>query len=169
MSLSDRLTIAIRQIESAREYTLNLLQDLGEDEWYWTPTPAFSTVAWQVGHLAMAEYGLCLFRQRGRAEVDSELMSGAFRKKFMRGTTPGTSREDYPSRNEILQVLQRVHEQVLQELPNFDGPALDEPMDRPYFGFATRYGSLLFAGHHEMIHAGQIGVLRRLMGKSPLA
>jgi uncharacterized damage-inducible protein DinB len=169
MSLSERLTIAIRQIESAREYTTQLLQDLTDEEWFWSPTPLQSTVAWQVGHLAMAEYGLCLFRQRGRAEIDSELMSGAFRKKFMRGTTPGVHREDYPNREEILSVLQRVHEQALRELPTFDGPALDGPMDRPYFGYATRYGCLLFAGHHEMIHAGQIGMLRRLMGKPPVA
>lgn len=169
MSLSERLQLAIAQIESAREYTMNLLQDLSDDDWFWLPAPPFTTIAWQVGHLAMAEYGLCLFRQRGRAEIDSELMSGAFRKKFMRGTTPPTDRADYPSREETLEVLQRVHRQVLLELPGFDGPALDEPMDRPYFCYPNRYGSLLFAGHHEMIHAGQIGMLRRLMGRPPVA
>jgi hypothetical protein len=42
----------------------------------------------QVGHLAMAQYGLCLFRIRGRQSEDAELMSSAFRKKYFKGTTP---------------------------------------------------------------------------------
>jgi hypothetical protein len=32
----------------------------------------------------------------------------------------------------------------------------------------TRLGALLFSSHHEMLHAGQIGVLRRLLGKAPV-
>ena len=57
---------------------------------------------------------------------------------------------------------------MCQELPTFDDQDLDQPVDQPYAAFATRYGALLFAGHHEMLHAGQIGLLRRLMGKAPV-
>ena len=32
------------------------------------------TLAWQVGHSAMAEYGLCLYRVRGRVSEDTQLM-----------------------------------------------------------------------------------------------
>jgi hypothetical protein len=111
---------------------------------------------------------LLLFRQRGRQEVDAELMSGKFRKLFMKGTTPSERSEDYPSPPEILGVLQRVHEQAILELPGFDGPGLDEPLEPPHAAFANRYGCLLFAGDHEMLHAGQIGLLRRMMGKPPI-
>jgi hypothetical protein len=55
-----------------------------------------------------------------------------------------------------------------KEIVTFDGDQLDETIDPPHAAFATRYGALLFAGDHEMIHAGQIGMLRRLMGKEPL-
>lgn len=169
--LSPRLEAAIRQIGFARRYTLSLLEDLSEDEWYWVPGDSESPVthiAWQCGHIAMAEYGLTLFRQRGRASVDSELMSGKFRKRFMRGTTPTADRASCPSPTEIREVMDRVHGQLLKEAASFDGPSLDEPEEPPHAGFATRYGSLLFAAHHEMLHAGQIGLLRRLMGKPPL-
>jgi hypothetical protein len=75
VGISERLQIVWRQIEFARNYSLTLLDDLTDDNWFWSP-PNFTThIAWQVGHLAMAQYGLALFRQRGRAEVDSELMS----------------------------------------------------------------------------------------------
>ncbi len=121
-----------------------------------------------LGHLAMSEYGLTLFRQRGRQDVDSELMSGKFRKLFMRGTEPKADRDAYPSPTEIRQVLDRVHEQMRAEIADFDGDGLDDPVAAPHAAFATRYGALLFAGDHEMLHAGQIGLLRRLMGKPPL-
>lgn len=168
MAVSERLRIAERQIVSAREYLLTMLDGLEESDWYCMPNPPVSHIAWQVGHLAMAQYGLCLFRQRGRQEVDSELMSGGFRKKFMKGTEPLAGAENNPSVDEILTVLERVFNQTLLELPGFDGEGLDQPLDPPHAAFATRYGSLLFAGQHEMLHAGQIGMLRRLMGKPPV-
>lgn len=168
MAISERLEIAKKHMESARNYTLVMLEGLSDDDWFWMPENQLSHIAWQVGHLAMAQYGLTLFRQRGRAKVDQELMSGKFRKKFMKGTTPEASRDEHPQPTEILEVLHRVNEQMLAEIDGFDGDALDEPMEMPYSVSPTRYGSLMFAGDHEMLHAGQIGMLRRLMGKDPV-
>jgi hypothetical protein len=168
MSISERLGIAKRHLASAREYLLVNLEDLSEVDWFWMPDPAITHIAWQVGHLAMAQYGLTLFRQRGRSEIDSRLMASSFRKLFMKGTTPLNDRTAYPAVEEILAVLHRVHEQLRVEIDDFDGPQLDQPVDPPHAAFATRYGALLFAADHEMIHAGQIGLLRRLMGKEPI-
>jgi len=165
--VSTELEIAWRRIEFARRYTKTLLEGLADEDWFWSPKEYPTHIAWQVGHLAMSEYGLTLFRQRGRAEIDSELMSGKFRKLFMRGTVPQLSRDLYPAPSEIIEVLDRVHAQMRVELPTFDGQ-LDQPLDAPHSSYANRYGALLFAGDHEMIHAGQIGMLRRLMGKPPL-
>ncbi len=166
--ISERLEIAWRRLEFNRNYMLAMVEELTDDDWYWTPDSYPTCIAWQVGHIAMAEYGLALFRQRGRESVDSELMSSPFRKQFMKGSTPHANRESFPERSEIMAVLDRVHRQVRIELPTFDGPALDEQAEPPHTAFATRYGALLFAADHEMIHAGQIGMLRRLMGKEPL-
>ena len=69
------LGLAIKQIEFARGYTLSILAEIEDQNWYVIPAGCPTHGAWQVGHLAMAEYGLVLFRQRGRAEIDTELMS----------------------------------------------------------------------------------------------
>jgi hypothetical protein len=168
-SVSARLQIAIRHIEFARKYSRSLLEDLSTDDWFWMPENYTTHIAWQVGHLAMSQYGLTLFRQRGRdREVDSQLMSSKFRKLFMRGTTPLADRENHPQPEEILEVLDRVHSQMQKEIVTFADADLDEEIGPPHAAFATRYGALLFAGDHEMIHSGQIGMLRRLMGKDPL-
>ena len=43
-----------------------------------------------------------------------------------------------------------------------------EPVEMPYAVHANKLGCLLFCSHHEMLHAGQLGLLRRLLGKEPI-
>ncbi len=162
------LELAIKQIEFARSYTLTLLADIATEEWFTMPAGCATHVGWQVGHLAMAEYGLCLYRQRGRAEIDTSLMTSSFRKAFSRGTIPEPDPAKNPSPEEIRGVFDKVHAQVLLEAPSFTAESLAEPVDMPYAAYATRLGSLLFCSHHEMLHAGQLGLLRRLLGKQPV-
>jgi len=138
------LELAIQQIEFARSYTLSLLADIAPEEWFTMPPGCSTHVAWQVGHMAMAEYGLCL------------------------GTTPQSDPAKNPSPEEIREVFDKVHAQVLLELPTFTAEQLAEPVDMPYAAYPTKLGSLLFCSHHEMIHAGQLGLLRRMLGKQPV-
>ncbi len=162
------LDLALKQIEFARSYTLSILAEIGEAEWFVMPAGCPTHVAWQVGHLAMAEYGLCLFRMRGRQPIDLELMTGSFRKQFSRGTFPEADASEYPSPAEIRATLDRVHAQVQQEAPTFTAEQLAEPVELPYAVEATKLGGLLFCSHHELLHAGQLGLLRRLLGKQPV-
>ncbi len=168
MSEVPRLDLVVRQIRFAREYTLSLIGDIQPEDWFRQPSEGVSHLAWQVGHLAMAQYGLCLFRMRGRADIDMELMSSSFRKKFSKGTTPDPDASRNPRPEEIRGVFDRVCEQSLLELANVTDSQLDEPIDMPYAAYPTKFGGLLFCSHHEMLHAGQIGLLRRLLGKSPV-
>ena len=162
------MEIATQQIQFARTYTLGLLEDIPEEDWFRMPSGLHTHIAWQVGHLAMAEYGLCLFRQRGRAEIDTELMSSAFRKKFSKGTVPNPDPAENPSVAEIREVLSRVHQQALLELEGFDDASRQETIDMPYSVHANQLGALYFCAAHEMLHAGQIGVLRRGLGRDPV-
>jgi hypothetical protein len=162
------LELACKQIEFARGYTKSLLQDIEDVDWFRCPAEATTHLAWQIGHLAMAEYGLCLFRIRGRQPADLELMSGAFRKKYSKGSTPDPDPTGNVPPSEILAVLDRVHAQAMQELAECPGAVLQETVDEPYAVFNTKLGAVLFCSAHEMMHAGQIGLLRRLLGKEPI-
>jgi hypothetical protein len=162
---SPRLELACRQIEFSRSYSLSLLADIDDADWFRQPQEGVTHVAWQVGHLAMAEYGLCLFRMRGRQPADTQLMSSQFRKKFSKGSKPDSDPGKNPAPAEIRDVFDRVHRQVLAELPGYGDELLDEPVDEPYALFATKLGGLYFCAAHEMMHAGQLGLLRRLLGK----
>lgn len=162
------LQLALQQIEFARGYVQTILAEIDEADWFTMPAGCPTHVAWQVGHLAMAEYGLCLFRQRGRQEIDLELMTSGFRKLFSRGSVPQTEASQYPPVAEIRATLDRVHAQVLNESPSFTEQQLAEPVDMPYAAYPNKLGCLLFCSHHEMLHAGQLGLLRRLLGKQPI-
>jgi len=165
---ANSLQLAIRQIEFARGYTLSLLADLTDEDWFRRPAGAVTHIAWQIGHLAMAEYGLCLFRIRGRRPEDLELMSSKFRKQYSKGSQPDPEQANNPTPVELRQVLDQVHQQALSELAACTEPQLAEPIDEPYAVTPTKLGALFFCSHHEMLHAGQIGLLRRLMGKAPV-
>jgi hypothetical protein len=73
----------------------------------------------------------------------------------------------YPSA-EIRSVLDKVHEQVLRELPGLDEASLDQPVPHPHPFAKTKLLALLWCAHHEMLHAGQIGLLRRHLGYPPM-
>ena len=117
-----RFEIARQQIEFARSYTLALIADIADDDWFRMPTGIHSHVAWQIGHLAVAEYGLGLFRLRGRRDGDAELLTSSFRKQFSKGSTPETGSEQDSSPEEIRGELHGVHEQVLLELTTTPKP-----------------------------------------------
>jgi hypothetical protein len=105
-----------------------------------------------------------LFRQRGRAEGDLDLMPGWLRKKFGRGSMPPTEASEIPSKAELMASLERIHRAAMEAIPTFTHEQLSEPTEMPYAVYAIKLGALLFCPLHESIHAGQIGLLRRMHG-----
>jgi len=53
----------------------------------------------------------------------------------------------------------------IAELPETEW---DAPAVKPHPLFKTKLESLFWCAHHEMLHAGQIGLVRRLLGEAPL-
>lgn len=165
---TDLLSLAIQQIEFSRNYTLTLLNGVNEEDWFRQPTEDVTHLAWQVGHLAMAEYMLTMVRMRGKRPEDEELISKKFVRLFLKGSTPEADATKYPAPEEILRVFHAVHQQALAELPNTPAEELNVQVPEPHAVFDTKLGSLFFCASHEMLHAGQIGLLRRLLGKAPV-
>ncbi len=134
------LQLAIRQIEFARGYTLSLLDGLADEDWFRQPAEGITHIGWQVGHLSMAQYGLCLFRMRGRRPEDLDLMSSKFRKQYSKGSQPDSDPANNPTPAELRQVLDRVHHQALSELAACAEQQLAEPIDLPYAVTPTKLG-----------------------------
>jgi uncharacterized damage-inducible protein DinB len=163
-----KLNLAIEQIVFARNYTNRLLDQTPPGEWFSQPAGSVTHVAWQVGHLAMAEYRLTLERIRGARPEDGALISGPFLHQFARASVPDADAANYPSAADIRAVFDRVHHQALEELRTLDESELDRPVLKPHSLAKTKLWALLWCAQHEAIHAGQIGLLRRQLGYAPL-
>ena len=159
---------AIGQIQFARDYTLGMLDATSKDDWYQMPAGLPTNIAWQVGHLAVSQYGLLMFRVRGRHPDDLSLIPGRFRKKYSRETLPSSDQSAQPTADELIEKLAIVHRIALDELASVDPAVSLEPIDEPYAAYPIKLGAILFCPLHEHIHIGQIGLIRRALGLEPV-
>lgn len=162
------LQLAVEQIIFARAYTQQLLDTIDPADWFRIPAAGVSNIAWQVGHLAMAQYRLGLERLRGRQPGDEVLISELLLMQFGRDSAPEPDPAKNPDLGEIRHSFEAVHRQVLHEAPNLPEAEFDEPVLKPHKFVQTKLQSLLWCGQHELVHAGQIGLLRRQLGQQPL-
>jgi hypothetical protein len=159
--------IAWEQIDAARRYSLGLLEGVSERDWFQQPSEGVTHVGWQVGHLATSQYSLGLVRLRGEMPDDTRLVPLTFREHFIRGSTPTSDTQKYPSPAQIIEVLSRVHAAVREEVAKHTDADLEQPqLGKPHPLFNTKIGGLFWCARHEMLHAGQIGLLKRLLGHS---
>ena len=159
---------AMGQIEFARRYTLELLDATPKERWFEIPPGLPTNIAWQVGHVTVSQYGLLMFRIRGRLPEDLSLIPGRFRKSYGRESTPSADPASQPSADELLARMAEVYDLAMSELARVTADVLLEPVDMPYAAYPIKLGAILFCPLHEHIHAGQIGVVRRTLGLQPV-
>ena len=154
---------AVGQIKFARAYTLELLEATPQEHWFTIPEGTTSHIAWQVGHLTVSQYGLLLFRMRGRQPEDLDLIPGRFRKAYSRGSVPSVEIDKQPSPDQLLERLGQVYRLGLAQIESMNPEEFLEPIEMPYAAYPNKLGAVLFCPLHEHIHAGQIGILRRAL------
>jgi hypothetical protein len=157
-----RLQLAIEQIVFARNYTIGLIDQTPTTEWFRQPPGVVSHVGWQVGHIAFSEYRQALWRIRGERPGDDALFSPEFKRLFGADSVPQAD-STYPP-GELRAVLDR----VLLDLPGLDKGELDQPVPHPHPFATTKLKALLWCAQHEMLHGGQIGLLRRHLVYPPM-
>ena len=163
-----RIQSVVAQMQTVRGYTENLLAQVDEADWFRSVEGGVTHIAWQVGHIAVAEHFLAMRRIRGRDQADEELIPKSFQELFKKGSNGNPAPNACPSTAEIRDVFDRVHSQAIRELEGVSEEVLDEVTKPPHPMFKTKLGALLWAPQHEMLHAGQIGLLRRLFGHPPV-
>lgn len=166
--MPSQVQLALDQIVFARNYTVKLLEATPSADWFRIPPGGVTHVGWQVGHLAMAQYRLLLERVRGRVPSDQNLISELFLMQFGRDSAAEPDPARNPGVEELRHIFDAVHRQVLHELPERSDEELQEPPLKPHPLFNVKLGGLWWCGQHEMMHAGQIGLLRRQLGQAPL-
>lgn len=165
-----RLRDALDAIAFARTYTRGLLDAVDPADWFRVPAGGVVThVGWQVGHLAMSQYRLGFERVIGPRPGDEELFPPDVLKLFIRQSVVLADPAAYPSPAELRALFDRVHDRLLADLADWPDADLDAPPAQPSHHLCpTKLHCLRWCAAHEMIHAGQIGLLRRLFGHPPV-
>ncbi len=93
-------------------------------------------------------------------------MPPEFLAPFVRGSVPDQDPTKYPTPDELVETLDRVHAAVKAEIARHSDQQLELPqLGKPHPLFNTKLGGLFWCARHEMLHAGQIGLLKRLLGQ----
>lgn len=163
-----RAAQALEQINFARGYALRLLDTIPHDRWFELPGGSPSHIGWQAGHLAIAQFRLGLERIRGKRENDSDFFPSHYLQLFGKDSVASPDTGAYPSPAEILGVMHNVHARLREELPLLRDADLDLPPHTDHPLAKTRLACLHWAANHEMLHIGQIGLIRRMLGFTPL-
>ena len=167
--MSSRISNFIDALIFARGYTIPLLDTIPERDWFAMPPGCPTHIAWQVGHLAMAEARLVVERIGGRNVVEEGVLPAEFMKLFMRNTVPDVAADRHPSPAEIRRVLDQVHEVALQTLRNMAEDDLETFVPgSPHRFCRVKADYARWVSHHEFLHSGQIGLIRRMLGSEPM-
>lgn len=153
------------QIERTREWTWKLLEDLEGEDWSYQPRPGLAHPLWLCGHLTCAQHLLVHVRCLGQSALEEE-----FTAHFpIRGPVKSVREHDYPSAERVLTDMADVHRKTLTAIRGMS----DELLREPAFGkdgqvhphYSDKRGAVAHCSRHEAFHAGQLALIRRLLGK----
>jgi hypothetical protein len=166
--MATRLSLLTDSINFARGYTVELIDTIPQSEWFTMPAGCPSNVAWQVGHLATAEARLLLLRACGR-DVEAEGLPAGYIPLFLRTMVVEPDPARYPPAQEIRAVFDRIHEAALRALKDLGDNDLDTVVEGAQHRLCrTKFEFLRWCSHHEFLHSGQIGLIRRMLGHKPV-
>jgi hypothetical protein len=146
---------------------LRLVADLDGDDWGFQPAQGLAHPLWICGHLACAQTLLIHVRSMGRPSLVDE----AFSKHFpIGGPIKSTRGYEWPTVETVLSTMERVHVQTCRDVSELDERFLAEAAfgaeGKPHPHYRDKAGAIAHANRHEAFHAGQIAMIRRLLGKS---
>ncbi|MFN4261433.1 MAG: DinB family protein [Gemmataceae bacterium] len=122
-------------------------------------------IAWQLGHLINSEQQLLSAVPGAPA---AELPAG-FAEQHSKETASMEPPQGFLTKNEYLQLFDKVREATLAATNQLSEQDLDKPNTGPLAQFAPTIGHLLLLiANHETMHSGQFVAIRRKLGKPVL-
>jgi hypothetical protein len=157
-------------IKLSLKTTQNLLNqyvsDLSDADLLVRPVPGANHIAWQLGHLIVAEVGL-LGKQLPGASFP-ELPAG-FREKHGKETASSDAPGGFAKKAEYIGLFNKLRDTTVAAVDKLTDADLDRPNTGNLAQFAPTLGALLLLqSNHTMMHVGQFTPLRRKLGKPVL-
>jgi uncharacterized damage-inducible protein DinB len=159
MNAKDAIRVALQMNHHVLQ---TYLSDLSDADLLVRPVPAANHLAWQLGHLISAE---AHFLTQIPGATPPELPAG-FDKQHSKETAGSDTTTGFRKKQDYLNLFEKVRGSTLAALDRIPDAQLDNPTTGPMAKFFPTVGSLfLLVANHELMHAGQVAVLRRKLGK----
>ncbi|MDN4525011.1 DinB family protein [Fictibacillus fluitans] len=144
--------IIINQFSMARNWTIELAEDLTEEIANMQPEGFNNTIKWQLGHIiGAAEYFMRIL-PGNQAELPV-----LYQELFSPGTRPSEWKSEPPHLSEITIELKKQLERINKISPE----QLKETLKEPVHHFNTVADSASFCVLHESVHVGQIQIMKQ--------
>ena len=147
-------------------YAKRLVADMSADQMCEQPHGLVNHPAWSLGHLALATDHV------GQALGLSSDLPAGWADTYKAGATPSPDKGLYPSKDDLVRVMEQQHARVAQALSAADPASLAQPLSnekmRAHFPPVGDFAGFVMTAH-EMDHLGQIAAWRRAMGLGPAA
>lgn len=155
---------AIRHALDSTENTLSMfIGDLSDADLLVRPVSAANHIAWQLGHLIVAEQNLLKAELPG-AEWP-ELPVG-FSQQHSKETAAQEPPKGFGTKERYLELFHKTRAATIANLGKLTEAQLDKPAQGVLKGIAPTLGAMfLLICEHTTMHAGQFTVVRRKLGK----
>ena len=154
-------------LSTTQKLLVRFTEDLTPQEYLHRACAGGNAIAWIIGHLVVSERS-ALARAGVKPEQMPALPEG-FEKRFGREADAAKA-GDFGDVTLLMPLFNRHRELLIDTIRNLPPEALDAPLPKPHPLFGQTVGDALnfMAGPHPSMHAGQISMIRRTMGKPPL-
>jgi hypothetical protein len=155
----------VHSLTTAQKLLNRYCEDLKPEEYLHRPCSGGNATAWLIGHIVMTERSAL-----ARAGVtDLPPLPEGFEKRFSRDeAAPKAS--DFGDVTILLPLFNRHRDLLIEAVREMSPAALEKPLDKPHplYGSRTWEAINFAAGAHVAMHAGQITIIRRSLGKPPI-
>lgn len=139
-----------------------------DDDWYYLPHPAANMPIWIVAHLGLADNNFVKMFRAGR-----ERKPDGWDALFWYQSSGAPDRAACPPPDEVVAYFRERRQALLEVLDDVTQAELDAPAPpagarSPIAGAPCMGHAFLFFSIHECLHAGQLSVAHRGLGRAPL-
>lgn len=139
----------------------NITADFAESDWQFQPQSGGNTAHWLIGHIA-------LYRRMIRRKTGEDFAEEAWEKLFLPRLEHYPA-DQFPQAGYLLDDFMQSRNQIVERFTALSDEEADADWGKEFpDGGKSIKGGCYFLHFHESYHIGQIGYIRRLIGKTGL-
>jgi uncharacterized damage-inducible protein DinB len=160
MTINDTIAYSLH---TSRMLLHRYLDDLSPQEFLHRPTPTANCAAWLVGHLILGDRGA----MKRLGLEDLPILPEGFEKRFSRDEGCPQALE-FGDVGLLRPLFDQHRDRLIERVKSASAQDLSRRLEQPHPLFQTVGESLLFNALHVSVHAGQMTIIRRSLGRPPL-